>query len=150
MGPLSRLSLVSQRLASVRTGGEMGGLVSHTVLPEDSLCRSHSCRDEVAHEIGGDVQFGLDRNGVKWKCIPRRQLRGDVGDGKGWACTELDCRLAPNGILDHAFHYDTDCTHIVATVDGAEVPDASRNGADYQPVEKMGMPKPPGCSAAGM
>lgn len=124
----------------------MGMGLSFSVLNEDQLCLFHRCRDNVAHEDSGDIKFVFDRHGIKWKCVNRRQIRGEPG--KGWACAELQCQKEPKGILSHGFRWDTDCNEVVTTTDAAEVPDAPTRGAMYEPVERLGKPPPPGCSMA--
>merc|ERR1712070_339072 len=98
---------------------------------------SHECRDEASRITEGEIAFAEDRNGIKWKCVSRRELRSQPGTT--WACIELDCRKKTHGLLAHGFHYDMDCEepYVVTTVDGAEVPDAPRNAEEYTPLEGM-------------
>ncbi|CAK0829519.1 unnamed protein product, partial [Prorocentrum cordatum] len=100
----------------------------------DQLCRSHRCRDQVAHVTAGDVRYVFDKNGIKWKCVNRRQIPAE--GGKDWACTELQCQTGVHGTLKHSFHWDYDCDPpaMVSTVDAAEVEDAPRRAEGYEKV----------------
>ena len=117
---------------------------SMAVLNELAMCKGHSCRGEVAAAGGGGstMKFVRDAVGTKWKCVERDSLSGAANNGNGYACIELDCRVAPHAPLDYSqnggsFRYESNCTGVITNVDGAEVEGAPHLGADYDLVETL-------------
>lgn len=119
--------------------------VSWSVLTDEQVCRTNLCRNQVAQANSGDMEFVFDRHGVKWKCVNRRQLSDNPGEG--WGCAEMQCQEANRSVMRHGFRFQSNCDKVVATVDALKVEEAPSDWHDYMPLEQLGTPPPPECAA---
>mmetsp|Transcript_59448 Transcript_59448/g.125947 ORF Transcript_59448/g.125947 Transcript_59448/m.125947 type:complete len:238 (-) Transcript_59448:153-866(-) len=129
----------------------MGAGKSHSVLHEDTLCETHKCRDSVAWQTLGDIKYVIDRHGIKWKCVNRRDMKGVPGNT--WGCAELQCMNREHGELVNSFHHKVSCPSpdIITNVDGALARDAPNEYEEYDPVENLGsVPSPCPCNAGAI
>ncbi|CAJ1360815.1 unnamed protein product [Effrenium voratum] len=115
--------------------------VSAMIMKEENLCHTARCRLQVAQSKGGDYAFAVDRNGFHWKCVNRRQIKGEPGHLDYWACIPLAC-FTEEGTLESDFKFEEDCKlpNIIANDDGAPVPDAPEDAEEYNPIELLKRP----------